>query len=106
MIKKLLKWAEGLFRKKYKYRFVSDVPDIIEPKTIYIIQNDGYSWQLNMRCPCGCKKTLHMNLMKEYKPYWRFEINKRNRITIYPSIHRIVGCRSHFFIRKGDIVWA
>lgn len=106
MIKKLHNLISSLFKKKYNYLFTTDIPEILKPKTIYIIQNDGYPWQIVMLCPCGCKKNLHMNLIDEYKPYWRFGIDKKNRITLYPSIHRTVGCESHFFIRKGAIIWA
>ena len=105
MIKKLHKWIKGFFRKKYKYRLVKDIPDTLKPRFIYIVENNGFPWQIVMICPCGCTKLLHMNLMREYKPYWRFEVNKRNKISLYPSIHRIVGCKSHFFIRKGKIQW-
>jgi hypothetical protein len=106
MRKKLHNWLKHLKIKKYKYQFVPDVPDVLYRKTIYVVQNEGYAWQIIMLCPCGCNKNLHMNLMKDYKPYWTFKIDKRRRITLYPSIHRIVGCRSHFFIKKGKVVWA
>ncbi len=106
MVRKLLNWFKKLLWEKYKYQFVNDVPCIIEPHVIYIVQNNGYAWQLVMLCPCGCKKNLHMNLTQEYKPYWKFKIDKRKRISLHPSIHRMVGCKSHFFIRKAKIVWA
>lgn len=105
MAKKLRNWIKGLFKKKYKYSLVSDIPDLIESNFIYIIENNGYQWQIVMLCPCGCKKTLHMNLMKEHKPYWSFEIDKRKRISLSPSVHRIIGCKSHFFVRKSVIIW-
>lgn len=106
MERKVRKWFKKIFDKRYKYQFVSDVPDSIREDIIYIINNEGYSWQIIMCCPCGCKKNLHMNLMKEHEPYWKFEIDKKNKISLYPSIHRIVGCESHFFIKKGKIIWA
>ncbi|WP_394341525.1 DUF6527 family protein [Albibacterium indicum] len=59
-----------------------------------------------MLCPCGCKNILHMNLMEEESPCWSYSINKKNIITIRPSVNRIVGCKSHFFVREGKVVWA
>lgn len=85
---------------------MDDVPDSLKPSIIYIVGNDGYYWQVVMLCPCNCKKVLHMNLMREHQPYWRVEISRKNMISLYPSIHRMVGCKSHFFVRKGKIVWA
>ena len=108
MIKRLIKWILFLFKRKefYRAKFIDDVPDELDNKTIYIIENEGYYWQAVMICPCGCKKILHMNLIKEYYPSWNFKINKKKIITLYPSINRMAGCKSHFFIRKGKIVWA
>ena len=106
MKRKLHKWFKELLQKKYRYQIASDVPNKIKKEIVYIIQNDGYPWQIIMLCPCGCNKNLQMNLMKDYKPWWSFEVDKKNRITLYPSIHRIVGCRSHFFIKKGKVIWA
>jgi hypothetical protein len=61
---------------------------------------------LVFRCPCGCHTDIFLNLLKDAKPIWRFHISKKNKITITPSIWRKVGCKSHFFIRKGKIEWA
>ena len=105
MAKKQLDWLKRFFQKRYRYQFVEDIPDAIQPRIIYIIQNNGYAWQLVILCPCGCRKNLHMNLTEEYKPSWKFKVDKRKRISIYPSIHRMVGCKSHFFIKKGKIIW-
>jgi len=85
---------------------VDDVPDKLDNRIIYIIENEGYYWQAAMVCPCGCNKILHMNLINDYHPSWKFEINKRKIITLQPSINRMVGCKSHFFIRKGRIIWS
>lgn len=108
MIKRFIKWLHNLFKseKLYRARFVDDVPDKFDNRIIYIIENEGYYWQAVMICPCGCKKILHMNLIKEHRPSWKFKINKKGIITLHPSINRIVGCRSHFFIREGKVVWA
>jgi hypothetical protein len=107
MIKRFIKWLLNLFKAKrpYKTRFVDEVPNTLDSKIIYIIENKGYRWKAVMICPCGCNKILHMNLIKDYNPSWKFEINKKKTITLHPSINRTVGCKSHFFIRKGKVIW-
>lgn len=105
MKKKLLKWISDLFSKTYKCEFVSDVPDSPKPSIIYFIGSDEYYWQAVMVCPCGCRKLLHMNLMDEHNPYWKYKIDKKKRVTLLPSVYRMVGCKSHFFIQKGKIAW-
>ncbi len=108
MIKRLFNWVQNLLKqeKLYKARIVNDVPDKLDNRIIYIIENEGYHWKAVMVCPCGCNKILHMNLIKEYHPSWNVEIDKQNIITLHPSINRIVECKSHFFIRRGQVVWA
>lgn len=108
MIKRFIRLIRNLFKseKLYKAMITDDVPEKIDNKTIYIIYNEGYYWQAVMLCPCKCKKILHMNLMKEYHPFWKIEIDNKNRISLNPSVHRIVGCRSHFFVSNGRIIWA
>lgn len=106
MIKKLLKRFADFFGRNYKYKFVNEVPDKLKSGAIYFIGHEDYYWQAIMKCPCGCKKNLHMNLIPDYKPYWQYKIEKNNRFTLSPSIHRMVGCKSHFFIRRGKVIWA
>lgn len=108
MLKRLFDWIKRLFYKKkpFRYKYVEDVPNVLKSKTIYIIGVENNPWQLIMECPCGCKNTLHMNLMKEESPVWSYVIENKKMITIHPSINRIVGCKSHFFIRNGKLVWA
>ncbi len=108
MIKRLSQWFLKLFKKEklYKYKYVDDVPDKLNLHTIYIVGNEGYYWQAVMLCPCGCNKTLHMNLMKEDHPSWKVEIHENTNVSLHPSIDRKVVCKSQFFVRKGKIVWA
>jgi hypothetical protein len=106
MIRKLLKWIADLFIRPYTYKFVDETPDKLKNKVIYFIGHEGYYWQAVMMCPCSCKKIIQLNLIADHKPYWEYRIERNNQITLSPSIHRIVGCKSHFFVRKGKIIWA
>jgi hypothetical protein len=106
-MKKLLKWLLSFYRKEkpYRYVIVEDLPNKIEPGTLYIFANNGYYWQIAMFCPCGCKTVLYMNLVDDITPFWKYHIDHNNLISISPSLHRKTGCKSHFFLRKGKIVW-
>jgi hypothetical protein len=105
MKRTLLKWFSDLFKRPYTCEFVDEIPDRLKRKTVYFIRHEGYNWQAIMVCPCGCTKILQMNLITDYKPFWEYKIESRNRVTLSPSIHRIIGCKSHFFIRRGKIIW-
>jgi hypothetical protein len=42
--------------------------------------------------------------MRSQIPFWRIDIAADGRITVDPSID-VVGCGSHFWIRKSHIHW-
>lgn len=103
--KKLVDELTWLFKERYAIDGVTDVPEAFCEKVIYIVGEPGYVWLIAFRCPCGCKRVIHLNLLEDAEPKWNYKINKKRRITIYPSVSRIKGCQSHFFVRKSKIVW-
>jgi hypothetical protein len=56
-------------------------------------------------CPCGCGAALRMNLRPEAEPCWQWRVAEKGAVTLSPSVWRHEGCRSHFFLRKGRVVW-
>lgn len=87
-------------------RYVDELPEMVTDKVIYIVGEMNFPWLLAFKCPCGCQNLIQLNLLKDAEPCWRFKIDKKNKINIYPSVWRINGCKSHFFIRKSKIQWA
>lgn len=77
----------------------------ISLKTVVVVgHRDLPKWAL-MRCPCGCGEMLTLSLMRKIKPYWQCETDTWGRVTLIPSVWKIDGCRSHFFLKKGKVVW-
>lgn len=107
MLQRLLKWIDGIFQRKrsFTYNKVKETPNHPKSSTLYLVANDDYYWQAVMVCPCGCKKVLFLNLMDDMKPNWSYSIDSKNKISMHPSIHRKTKCKSHFFIRSGNVVW-
>lgn len=95
-----------LLKPRFKTKVAEDLPEKISKKEIYILGECFDPWALAFTCPCGCKSIIQLNLLREAKPRWEFNLYKNKKITVKPSVWRKVGCRSHFFIRKGRIVWA
>jgi hypothetical protein len=58
-----------------------------------------------MLCPCGCGETLHMSLLPDSHPKWKLLRHDDGTVSLHPSVWRTKGCRSHFFLRNGMIVW-
>ena len=85
--------------------FEEDVPERLRGNALYIIGAKNYYWAIILLCPCGCGEAIHLNLLKRAYPMWKYKI-RGEEISVIPSIWRTAGCKSHFFIRKGRIVWA
>lgn len=90
---------------QYGYMIIDDLPETPLDDIIYIIgENDNY-WMLGFKCPCGCNELIQLNLLEEASPSWNYFLTD-NIISIRPSIWRNTGCKSHFFIHKGNVKWA
>ncbi|OIQ80711.1 hypothetical protein GALL_375250 [mine drainage metagenome] len=72
---------------------------------------------LILACPCGCGENFPINLDPRAGPSWRlyhgslssksvFASSRRNpdSISLFPSVWRDSGCRSHYIIWNGKIV--
>ena len=86
-------------------RIVSDVPERLDAGLIYLVGEDGHYWQVALNCPCGCHAVIHLNLVPPGPPLWGARLYEDGRLTISPSIWRSVGCYSHFWIRRGHLMW-
>ena len=84
---------------------VEELPDQLDQKMVYILGEGKYRWFAAMVCPCGCGATLQMSLLPDAKPRWRLIEHPDKTISLEPSVWRQIGCRSHFFLRRGSIEW-
>lgn len=94
------------FRRRYNFEIVEGkFPKKILPRTLYVLTEDGMPWQAALMCPCGCRATLDLNLLPDERPQWSYSVNQRGAPSLNPSVNRHVGCKSHFFLRGGHIIW-
>jgi hypothetical protein len=91
--------------KGYVVKHIPDAPEKIENDIIYVVGENGYDWLAVFRCPCGCDRAIHLNLLKDTDPSWSLKYHSKKMVSITPSVNRTVGCRSHFFITKGQVQW-
>jgi hypothetical protein len=82
----------------------AEEPDALLPRVVYLI-GEQEVWAAVFLCPCGCRKPVWLNLLKGHRPRWSVSVTAKGVPTVSPSINRRVGCRSHFFLRAGKIVW-
>lgn len=86
---------------------VPELPDNPNEKTLYVEGDKRLNdyWYALLICPCGCKETIMLNLMSDAKPCWNIKIEKSD-FSITPSIWRTKNCKSHFWLRNREIIWA
>jgi len=89
----------------YRTETVEELPDKLHTHRIYLIGEGGEFWFAAMKCPCGCNETIQLSLLDEDSPHWRYQRHEDNTVSLDPSIWGTKGCKSHFFVRRGEIDW-
>ena len=89
----------------YITQHIVDLPEKIENGNIYVVGENGYNWLAVFKCPCGCNQVIQLNLLKDADPNWSIKYQSEGIISISPSVSRKVGCKSHFFITRGNVEW-
>lgn len=80
------------------------LPGKLPSRDLVLARDDGEDWCVGFRCPCGCGALIELLVVEGARPRWDVLI-QRNRPTLKPSVWRNVGCRSHFWVRDGRIIW-
>lgn len=97
--------ARWTYRKRIWTTDVEDLPETLDPRALYLIGLPN-PWSVALLCPCGCSETIHLSLLSGDSPSWTLRLEGRFKLpTISPSIWRTKGCRAHFVLRQGEIVW-
>lgn len=109
---RIISWFKkklGLDKKENKYKLVlinGNEEVVIKPNCLYLEKRGDKNRWVYLKCPCKCNETISINLMKSAYPNWNIRINNGDNVTLYPSVDKTTGCKSHFFIRNSTIVWA
>jgi len=75
-----------------------------KPGDCAVVERKGTLCQIVISCPDGCGETLSINLDPRSGAAWRL-YQRRGRWSLFPSIDRTSGCRSHFLLWGGHIAW-
>lgn len=76
---------------------------LTEPGAAALVHR-GVARSIAMACPDGCGEQLTVNLDERAGPAWRFYA-EGNKLTIFPSVWRDTGCKSHFIVWRSKIYW-
>ncbi|HTT25329.1 MAG TPA: DUF6527 family protein [Candidatus Sulfotelmatobacter sp.] len=91
-------------RRRFRIVMVEELPDRLEKNKLYAI-GAGTPWLAALRCPCGCDDIIQLSLLEYESPSWSLRLEKDGAPTLVPSVWRSQGCKSHFFLRQGVILW-
>lgn len=81
------------------------LPDSLPLRSLVLAREDDEDWCVGLRCPCGCGRKIELLVIKEAKPRWDLKVDAAGRPTITPSVWLRDGCKSHFWIRRGEVQW-
>lgn len=99
-------WLRDWLIPPYKTCFIEeDLPKSLHHKTIYLVYEEKFLWHASMPCPCKCGEILHMNLIPDERPCWQVTIHQDHTVSLFPSVWRQKGCRSHFWFQRGYVIW-
>src|ERR1700730_11091489 len=84
---------------------VDELPDHPETGVLYLLGMKQEPWAVSFVCPCGCGSLIELNLLPDARPCWKVEEHWDSTISLTPSVARMTGCRSHFWIRRGLVEW-
>ncbi len=76
---------------------------LTEPGAAVLVHR-GVTRSIAMACPDGCGEQLTVNLDERAGPAWR-HYKEGERLTIFPSVWRDTGCKSHFIVWRSKIYW-
>jgi hypothetical protein len=111
-VEALLYWLTDIWARlcdrpaPYRTRVADDIPEEPEPGLLYLIGEGEYLWFACFLCPCDCGELIQLNTLPRVRPRWTATRHRNGTATLHPSVRRTVGCRSHFFLRRGGIDWA
>lgn len=105
-LKKIFNWFWP-FKKGYTVVYVEgdELPENLPKMKLIVAREDGELWAAGMNCPCGCGARMELMLLKEARPRWDLVVDDINQPTLHPSVWRNKGCRSHFWLQSGNIIW-
>lgn len=81
--------------------FVEFMPEEMSEGVLYISENFEIAIHL---CPCGCRNKVSITF-GSWADSWLLT-NEIGLITLIPSIGNRFACRSHYWIRNNQVIWA
>jgi hypothetical protein len=101
-------WLAKLWRivtGRYRIAYVDDLPSKLKQRCVYVVGEAGYHWYAAFRCPDQCGELIHLSLLLDDRPRWTITQHSDGSCSMHPSILRTRGCKCHFVLRRGRVIW-
>lgn len=85
-----------------EYRYEAEAK-LVKPGDAALVVR-GRTRSVVMACPDGCGETLVVNIDPRAGKAWRID-TRGEGLTLYPSVWRDGGCKSHFIVWRGFLIW-
>lgn len=90
---------------RYVAQSEAEPPDVPDMGVIHlVVDGRGRHWLAVLLCPCGCGTPIQLPMSAQALPSWRFH-GTLQRPSLWPSVRRSSGCRSHFILKRGWVQW-
>nr|WP_315416532.1 DUF6527 family protein [uncultured Pseudomonas sp.] len=104
--KKVYRWIDTLLPPRRLQVIQGEVlPARIPFRGLVLVRDGVEDWCVGFKCPCGCDRTIELLLPVDVTPRWDCTIDALARPTLHPSVWLHTGCRSHFWLREGRVLW-
>lgn len=81
-----------------------EADDLLTEPGAAVLVKRGVLRSIVIACPDGCGEHLTINLDVRAGRAWRY-YNRGSDVSLFPSIWRDSGCRSHFIVWRSRIYW-
>lgn len=81
------------------------MPTKLPKYDLILLNDDGEDWSVGFLCPCGCGDTIELPLLPNVRPRWDIHVDATHHPTLTPSVWKTNGCKSHFWVRDGKVIW-
>lgn len=90
------------FRGRVSHRH--EASDLLKIAGDAVLVDRGVARSIAMACPDGCGEELTINVDRRSGPAWRYYLIG-SELSLYPSVWRSSGCRSHFIVWRSRVYW-
>lgn len=74
-------------------------------RDLVLARDDGEDWSVGMKCPCGCGHIIELLVIDEARPRWDLDLDAGGLPSLSPSVWLTSGCKSHFWLKRGKVIW-